>query len=354
MGAGGGAVTCAPVSADRVRSSRLYAEQERALTHYVRREVYPYSAYYRRVFDSSGLGAKSVRTTADLSRVPLTTLEGAAANVGATVLTADAGRASKEGDRFLRLRLLRARVSGEPAVRAVIDPLFKPVHWTSDGDLRVAWTAADQERLAELGRLWLEHAGLRPSDLLASMLAAEDHLAFWQLQLGARRGGVATAVLGRLPRPAVLRSWNPTVLAGRPDDLCRTLEQAAAEGLDLPGVRVVLAVGEVLDDSGRARLSALASEVAGREPPHVVAAWSPGGPRALWTECPGGQGFHTWPLSEVVEVVDGRLVWSAVGWRGTALLRLATGVPARIDDTPCTACGRTTARVHPDLPLRGV
>src|SRR5206468_1733631 len=85
-----GAITCAPVSADRVRSSRLYAEQERALAHYVRREVYPYSAYYRRVFDDAGLGAKAVRTTADLSRFPLTTVDSAAANVGATVLTADA------------------------------------------------------------------------------------------------------------------------------------------------------------------------------------------------------------------------------------------------------------------------
>ena len=60
------------------------------------------------------------------------------------------------------------------------------------------------------------------------------------------------------------------------------------------------------------------------------------------------------PLHEVVQVVgseaasdvaEGELVWSAIGWRGSALLRLRSHAKGRIDRTPCPTCGRTTPRV---------
>ncbi len=75
--------------------------------------------------------------------------------------------------------------------------------------------------------------------------------------------------------------------------------------------------------------------------------WTPPAARASWVRCPGGTGFHTWPEDELIEVVDGELHWSAVGWHGSVWLRVGTGIAAVVDESPCPTCGRTTPRVEP-------
>jgi hypothetical protein len=78
----------------------------------------------------------------------------------------------------------------------------------------------------------------------------------------------------------------------------------------------------------------------------VLSAWAPPGARALWTECRDGEGLHTWPEHEVIEIADdGEVLWSALGWRGTVLLRLRTGVRGQLVDTPCPACGSPNPRL---------
>ena len=79
-----------------------------------------------------------------------------------------------------------------------------------------------------------------------------------------------------------------------------------------------------------------------------MVAWAPPGARALWSECRGGgAGYHTAPDTELVETDrgTGELLWSAIGWKGSVFLRLATRMRANIDESPCPRCRRTTPRV---------
>jgi hypothetical protein len=46
------------------------------------------------------------------------------------------------------------------------------------------------------------------------------------------------------------------------------------------------------------------------------------------------------------DLADGELTWSALGWRGSVLLRLRAHAAGRIDRTACSRCGRTTPRVR--------
>jgi hypothetical protein len=115
----------------------------------------------------------------------------------------------------------------------------------------------------------------------------------------------------------------------------------------------VLAVGAPLDDGLRGRLSAA---FAGAP---VLHAWAPAGVRAPWAECRGGAntGLHTWPEAEVLELTDplsgvsappgagGEVVWSPLGWRGTVLLKVRTGVFATQENGACPACGRDAPRL---------
>ncbi|HEX9529897.1 MAG TPA: hypothetical protein VF954_02075, partial [Acidimicrobiales bacterium] len=175
--------------------------------------------------------------------------------------------------------------------------------------------------------------------------------------LGARRAGLSCLMLDRLPGPEELAAYRPTVLAGRPGDLMRAL-QAARRGARLDRLGTVLSVGaseaDRLDDGRRGRLQELAGTGA-----EVVQAWAPPGVRAMWAQCRGGRGLHTWPMTELVQLVDplsaapvppgadGEVVWTSLGWRGTTLLRLRTGLYGLVDEGPCPTCGRTTPRILP-------
>jgi phenylacetate-coenzyme A ligase PaaK-like adenylate-forming protein len=68
-----------------------------------------------------------------------------------------------------------------------------------------------------------------------------------------------------------------------------------------------------------------------------------------------------YPDIEYFEVVDrdgnrvpegqpGELVYTALDWRGTAVVRYRTGDMTKgIEYEPCPHCGRTVPRIHPDL-----
>jgi hypothetical protein len=316
---------------DRQRPARLLADQRKAFADYVRWDVRPYSPYYGPALANG------------FDRLPLTELNGVDDSRDFVLRPTPAvmRTVAKPNVRLRALFQSRRRLQHEH-----IDPDYKPLHWMLAGTVPVGCSATDLERFAELGRRWLETAGLRPTDVLVSIIPPGPSVAFWQLSLGARRAGIAAMMLPATASADEIAALHPTVLAGRSAELLR-IGTAASE------VRTVLAVGEPLDGGARQRLEAALPNRAS-----VVAAWAPPGARAVWTECPGGDAFHTWPDTELIEVLDplsgvpvregadGDLVWSALGWHGTVFLRLRTGRHGELLTSPCPTCGRTTPRLR--------
>jgi hypothetical protein len=114
---------------------------------------------------------------------------------------------------------------------------------------------------------------------------------------------------------------------------------ALADG-NWTGLRIVLVLGPTADKvEKRLATNAVA----------VRRAWSIPGTRSVWWECRGGSeyGWHTTPTAEFIEVDDhDEVVWTGIGWAGTVFLRLRTDVrAARIESSPCAACGHTGERV---------
>jgi hypothetical protein len=339
-----------------VRPSRIRAEQDRALSRYVRHEVYAYSSFHRARLDAAGLGRTGIRRREDLRRLPPVPL--ADVDPTAIVLRPDAGSVARFGSWRTALEMRWARYSGQAAQssQAKVDTGFKPVRWTIAGGVPLGYTAGDGERLAELGRRLLETAGLRVDDVLVGVAGEASSAGFWQLAEGARAGGVSALFVAPDSAPDVVARLHPTVLAGSRGDLVDLLHAVAMARLRMPELRTVLVVGDLLHREQREELVGLAADAVGLLPagperagdgrPAVVCAYAPPGVRALWGQCRGGDAFHTWPASEVVEVEAERLLWTAVGWRGSVLLRLRTDVAAVIDPSPCEACGRTTPRLR--------
>jgi len=343
------------VAWDRRKPSWIKNAQDKALRRYLAQDVYPYSPYYQVRFDEAEVGQRGIKTRADLDKLPLTVFDNIV-NPASVVLRPD----EQSIQQFARIGLV-ARVFWAKLWRRewvvnqrLIDPVYKPLHWHVDDGFPVGSSAEDVERLAELGRRWLELAGVARYDVLVSVLPPGPNLAYWQLVLGSRHAGVSALHMNPDTTVEQLAAARPNVVAGRPTDLVRLLEAARPIERNLDGLRTVLVAGGRLDDATRRHLLSL---VDGRAA--VVAAWAPPGVRSLWCQCREGDGLHIAPDAELLEVVDplsgvpladggeGEVVWTALDWKGTVFLRLRTGVYGAVDENPCPACGRTTPRLMP-------
>jgi len=337
-------------------STKPIGPADRRLAHYVRRTVYPYSAYYRATLDKAGVGAR-IRTI-DLARVPPTDLL-EVADPASLVLRPDLATIVREGQRGLAVRVAAAKLSGgmHSLNGRVIEHRFKPVHWVMVQGVPIGYSSADLQRLAARGSAWLTRAGVRRHDVVLSLVSSGQSVAHWQLVLGCRRAGISAIHIEPDTDAALVERLAPSVLAGDPQHLVALLAQARASGRRLPNLRTVLAVGDPIGGDLRTHLSALAGGAA------VVGAWAPSGVRALWSECRLGAagtdptGYHAWD-SDVLELSpaqDGsgaqELLWTGVGWNGTALLKLRTFTSAALESAVCPACGVAGARVLPLAPI---
>lgn len=348
---------------DFERPARRRAAQDRALARYLETQVGPYSPRYGDALRSTPVaGVDGLAAAVPLARIDSLTPE----DLPELVLQPTGERITAHGTRRLRFRLRLAKWTRTVGAfnRAVVDPVYKPIHWLlADGGMPLGYTATDVELLAEIGRHQLELAGVQSGDVLVGVLPPGPDVGFWQVSLGARRAGVPSLFLPAVPEPSPedVARLRPSVLAGRPPDLIELLEAGRDAGFSFASLHTLLAIGSPLDGALRARLAHLGG-TATRDAT-VVAAWAPPGVRALWAECRGGVDVHSWPAAEVLELVDpltgeittradGEVVYTPLGWHGTVVLRLRTGVYASLDDAPCVACGRTSPRVRlvPFLP----
>jgi hypothetical protein len=343
------------VAWDRRKPSWIKNAQDRILRHYLAQDVYPYSPYYQVRFDEAEIGQRGLKTKADLDKLPLTTFDDIV-NPASVVLRPDEQSIQQYARIGLVARVFWAKLWRREWVvnQRLIDPVYKPLHWHVDDGFPIGSSAEDVDRLAELGRRWLELAGAARYDVLVSVLPPGPNLAYWELVLGSRQAGVSALHMNPNATVEQLAAARPNVVAGRPGDLVRLLEAARPIERNLDGLRTLLVVGARLDDATRRHLNTLVDGQAA-----VVAAWAPSGVRSLWCQCREGEGLHTSPDVELLELVDplsgvpvggdseGEVVWTSLGWKGTVFLRLRTGVYGAVDEDPCPACGRTTPRLIP-------
>src|ERR1700756_4891089 len=148
------------MSWERRKPSWIRKAQQRALRSYLAQHVYPYSPYYQVRFDEAGVGQRGVRSFDDLAQVPLTVFDDIV-NPASVVLRPD----EQSIQQFARIGLV-ARVFWAKLWRRewvvnqrLIDPVYKPLHWHVDDGFPVGSSAEDVERLAELGRGWLQPGG---------------------------------------------------------------------------------------------------------------------------------------------------------------------------------------------------
>lgn len=318
---------------DHRRPAQYASERDDRLRGWLGTTVRSYSAVLGPVLADRGIDRPRRATVDALRSLPITDVA-ALGDGRAHVLEPGErgfGRSAPIAD---QVRFLLADVRGrrDDFARRHIDPTFKPIVWTTEpegvGTRFVANTATDLQRLGRLGRRGWATSGVRSDDRVLLVHDGEASTAHWQMVLGCRNAGIPLLACAPEQAEELLASAGPTVVAGR-TPLVRELTDVLP-----PSVRVVVV------DAGHD------PEPLPDVPMPLAEWWTAPAARATWVACPGGEGFHTWPEDELVEIIDGELVWSAVGWHGSVWLRIATGIAATLDEDTC-ACGRTTPRVEP-------
>jgi phenylacetate-coenzyme A ligase PaaK-like adenylate-forming protein len=396
------------------RSSR--AEQARAqaeaLRRFMREELYPFSAYYRRVFDQAGVRPRDIRTVDDLRRLPFTTkqdllgAQSSSANKRDFVLiptpraiqssraqlaprdgpdpTAAPAALAAASSRFLLIQRAiehsgaQARAQARWLARVVVRASYTPNFITfttgrSADPVVFAYTPYDIDLLAESGaRMQDVHAIHDVDARILNMFPFAPHLAFWQAAWGGFRTGRLMLssgggkVMGSSGNIKMVERLQPTVLIGTPGFVYHLLREMRERKTDLSAMKLIILGAEKVTP-GLKRKMAESLEVCGARDVVISGTYGFTEARMAFSECPAGYddapGYHVYPDLGVFEVVDpktlepvgegvtGELVYTPIAGHGTVVCRYRTGDVAvgGITWEPCRWCGRTVPRISSEL-----
>lgn len=301
-----------------------WSPQDVLLARRLKGDIYRRSAFQRGRLDRAGLGRRGVERRTDLARLPPMQLDDVP--TPSTLLLQSSDDVGRRRRRYW------------------------PVRWIRTGDVLLAYSSEDLDRLARLGARVFELAGFSRNDVVVhvqSSAISRDHL---QIQLGLANARLVSIALTPACSASELLSLDPSVIVGEVKDVARVVENLP---FTTHRVHTVVTVGAAPSQKQRAKLvDKLGAEVV------MIRAWAPEGVLAMWAQCRGGNLFHLDHESEIVEVIDpitglpvvnnapGVAAWTGVGWHASAVVRLRTDAAVRLVEGICPTCGRASSRVE--------
>ena len=370
----------------RLPREKILELQNRRLHSFINQYLYPFSPYYRRLFDQNRINPKDIRAVADLRRVPFTsktdfiTVPQDDERFREFVLQPDKEkiRAAWPPAKLATLALTAA-LRGQGAVEDKLMAEFKPSFMTfttgtTNRPVPFLYSSYDINNLYISGGRMLDIFQIKPSDNIVNTFPYAPHLAFWQVVFGAlssHRLALSTGggkVLGTEGNIAVLQKMKPAVVLGVPGYVYHVLREAADKKCDLHFVQKVVLGAARVTPAFKAKVVELLAEM-GAKNVAVFGTYGFTEARAAWAECPAGtdpevsSGYHTYPDKEIFEIIDpqtgeikkegedGELVYTAIDARASAVIRYRTGdfVKGGISYAPCPYCRRTVPRISSDI-----
>lgn len=355
--------------------------QEMLLRSFVQRFLYPFSPFYRKLFDDNDVNPRQIKGLRDLERIPLVSAKDFDTapedqwRPFRALLRPDERTLRRSAHRRLLRQVAKEKLfRGDEAAEALLAEEFKPVHLhLPDGSGPVAgYTMRDLSGMSQGAARAMAVAGAKRSDVMVSTLPFGPHLPFWHGYYGAIGAGMSAFHLGggAVIRPAQAALWmeriSATVMLSQPGYAEGLLRGAPPS--TLASLRLLLLWAPTEMQGARERYL-VRLRTGGATEATVSTILGVPEARVAWAECPISPsnpeisfGYHTYPDLELLEVVNdrgvpldegepGELVYSSLDWRGSALLRFRTGILARRGITweRCPGCRRTVPRIVGDL-----
>ncbi len=368
----------------RLPRSEQRALQDSLLQRYVREYLYPFSPYYRALFDRHGVRPEQLRTVDDLRRVPLSTKRDLLPTADDPqrfkqfVLQPDPASIRAAWPLSKKLPLLWQKwTHGAASVRRRVRDEFAPCFMTfttgrSAEPVPFFYSAHDIRNLHDTGARLVDVMQLDPEYRIANVFPYAPHLAFWQVFFAGQAAGMMALstgggkVMGSSGDLRAITRLRADVLIGVPGYVYHLLRRAVNEGLDLSSIRCVVLGAERVPPGLKDKIVQLLAQ-AGAGPARVFGTYGFTEARMAFAECPTEDnaytGYHLYPDLAIFEVVDpetgevvpdgedGELVFTPLQARASTVFRYRTGDRVRggLRCEPCPHCGRTVPRISSDL-----
>lgn len=354
--------------------------QNRKLRNFISRQIYPFSPYYRGLFNQHKIKPKYIKTVEDLKILPFTKKEDFFPTQDNPnrfldfVLQPDEQLIKKywPKNRLFGLALLKA-IKGKEYLKQRLEKEYRPIFLTATTGttyqpVSFLYSGFDIENLRISGYRLLEVFGGGEDIRGVNIFPYAPHLAFWQTVFGgfshnsfllSTGGGKVMGTQGNIEAIAKVR---PNILIGEPNYVYHLIRLAKEANKDFSFVQKVVLGASSIPLGFKEKLAALLNSMGARQI-RIMGTYGFTEAKCAWGECPTAleisSGYHTYPDKEIFEVIDpdtaevkkegedGELVYTSIDARGSCVLRYRTGdlVKGGIVYTECSYCRRTVPRI---------
>ncbi len=289
------------------------------------------SPYYRELFEQHQINIDSIKTLADLTRIP----------------TTEKDDLQKRNNDFLC-------VTAEDIVE------YTSTSGTLGGPVTIALTENDLDRLANNEYHSFLCADGTKEDIYQLMLTLDrQFMAGIAYYSGIRKIGAGIIRLG----PGVpslqwetIQRLKPTAIVAVPSFILKLINFARENNIDInnTSVKKAICIGENIRNPDFS-LNILGRKITESWDIKLYSTYASTEMQTAFTECSAGKGGHHQPELVIVELLDdndksvdpntpGEVTITTLGVEGMPLIRYKTGDICMYVDEPCT-CGRTTLRL---------
>lgn len=362
----------------RMSRQELADLQNKKLKWFFRHKL-PYSPYYRGMLERLKLSWNDFNTTEDLQKLPLTSkkdiapVEDDRARPRQFILQPDEKLIKKHATKGELIKLIKMKVAKQDA-KAELEKEYKPAHihfTTGRTALPTPFTYSryDLMLLKETGRRLFEVGGFSSDNVALNGFPYSPHLGFWLAYYAMVESGMTSLatgggkVMGTQKIMDSLERLKITLAAFIPGYCYHLLREAIKQKRDFSHLKYIVFGAERVSPAFREKVKELLAQVGATEV-QIFATYASTEFKTAWLQCAEHTGYHLYPDLEFVELVDedgrrvregepGEVVYTALDWRGTVVVRYRTGDLAQgIEYSPCPNCGKTVPRILPDIQRR--
>lgn len=340
--------------------------QNKRLRYLLQHKI-PFSVFYNKLFKKSKIRFSDIRTLRDLQKLPFTTKADIAPSENEPkkyadfILTPDKNSIREYSS---KLDLIKYFINKNSVYNE-----FKPVHihFTTGRTANAVpflYTKNDLENLRESGRRLVDIIDAKKEDKLVNAFPYAPHLAFWQAFFAAESSAIFALhtgggkILGTNKIIKSIENTKATLLAFMPGYAYHLLREAKNRKANFSSVDKVFFGGERVSKNLREKVKDMLTSL-GSKNPQVFATYAFTEGKVAWIECKENSGYHLYPDFEFIEIIDknnervgsgekGEIVYTALDFRGTVVLRYKTGDIGSISYEKCS-CGRTVPRIGSEI-----